>query len=252
MKRALITGGASGIGFATAQRFINEGGAVCLFDFNETAANEALTKLGPNAINIAGSVSSLSDLERAVTAMQDTFGGVDCAIACAGIVKVESSFDVTPEHFLRTLEVNVLGSFLTAQVVARQMAISGGGSIVMLGSVYGFGGAPDRASYCASKGAVHQLVRSLAVEWGGQGIRVNGVAPTGVRTPMVQALIENGHYDLAGVTARAPLGRLAEVDEVADACWFLSSDQAKFVTGNILPVDGGWLANGYTLKGKLN
>ena len=248
MKRVLITGGASGIGFAAAQRFSKEGDAVCLFDLNESAVAEAAKSLGANAIGVAGSVSSVADLERAVSAMQDAFGGVDCVITCAGIVKVEPSFNVTAEHFLKTLEVNVLGSFLTAQVAAKVMAENNGGNIVLLGSVYGAGGAPERASYCASKGAVHQLVKSLAVEWGPLGIRVNAVAPTGVRTPMVQALIDSGQYDLAGVTGRAPLGRLAEAEEVADACWFLASDQAKMVTGHILPVDGGWLANGYTLK----
>jgi len=99
-----------------------------------------------------------------------------------------------------------------------------------------------------SKGAVHNMVRSLAVEWGPLGIRVNAVAPTGVRTPMVQALIDQNLYNLKGVQARTPLGRLAEVEEVADAIAFLSSDQARMITGHVLPVDGGWLANGYVIS----
>ena len=116
----------------------------------------------------------------------------------------------------------------------------------MIGSVYGASGAPMRAAYCASKGAIHNLTESLAVEWGPLGIRVNTVAPTGVRTPMVQAMMDAGTYDIKGVKARTPLGRLAEPEEVANACWFLASDQAAMITGTVLRVDGGWLANGYT------
>jgi len=126
------------------------------------------------------------------------------------------------------------------------MAANGGGAIVMIGSVYGACGAPNRTAYCASKGAIHNLVQSLAVEWAPLGIRVNGVAPAGVRTPMVQALIDQGIYNLKGVTARLPLGRLVEAEEVADACYYLSSERASMVNGHILAVDGGWLANGYT------
>lgn len=118
---------------------------------------------------------------------------------------------------------------------------------MLIGSVYGEGGAPERTSYCASKGAVHNMARSLAVEWGALGVRVNAVAPTGVRTPMVQDLIDRGIYNMAGVKNRTPLGRIAEPEEVASAITFLASPAASMINGVILPVDGGWTANGYTI-----
>lgn len=247
-KRVLITGGASGIGLASAKRFAAEGYSICLFDLDADAAKKAADSIEAKTpvLSIGGSVTEQGDIAKAIDAMNDRLGGVDCLITSAGIVKVEPSFEVTPETFRKTLEINVLGTWLAAQAAAKVMADNGGGNIVMIGSVYGAGGAPNRAAYCASKGAVHTLVQSLAVEWGPLGIRVNAVAPTGVRTPMVQSLIDQGLYNLKGVQARSPLGRLAEAEEVAAACLFLASDQAVMVTGHVLPVDGGWLANGYT------
>jgi len=140
------------------------------------------------------------------------------------MVQVKPAFELEAQAFCDHSEVNVTGSWLYAQAVGREMAKNKGGNIVMIGSVYGTGGAPQRTGYCASKGAVHNLVRSLAVEWGDLGIRVNAVAPTGVRTPMVQELIDNGLYNLKGVQARTPLGRLAEPEEVAEAIAFLLSE----------------------------
>lgn len=248
-KRALVTGGASGIGLATATRFAAEGYAIGLFDRDQEALDKverALASDGKQVVAVAGSVTEPEDVNRAVATMVKRFGGIDCLITCAGVVSVEPAFDVSPETFRRTLDINVFGTWLAAQAAAKVMAAGEGGNIIMMGSVYGVGGAPQRTAYCASKGAVHTLLQSLAVEWGPLGIRVNGVAPTGVRTPMVQALIDEGKYNMKGVKARAPLGRLAEAEEVAAACVFLASDQASMTTGHLLAVDGGWLANGYT------
>lgn len=246
MKRVLVTG-ASGLGLAIARRYLNAGDQVCLLSQSEASVKTALESTGPAAIGITGSVTRSEDIEHAIQRMCDAFGGIDCAVSCAGINVVGPSLEVSAQTFSHILEVNVLGSFLVAQAAARQMAASGGGNIIFISSVYGESGAPQRAAYCASKGALHTLTESLAVEWGKYGIRVNAVAPTGIRSRMVQSLIEQGQYNLRGVEARTPLGRLAEAEEVADACYFLSGDQAAMITGHILPVDGGWLANGYII-----
>lgn len=248
--RVLVTGAGSGIGRAAAEAFAAAGYRLALMDINAdglAAAGEALPR-GSEVLTISGSATEAAVCDRAVSAMVERFGGVDCVVTSAGLVKVEPALDVSPEDFRRTLDVNVLGSFLAARAAARWMTANGGGSIVMIGSVYGSSGAPNRTSYCASKGAVHNMVQSLAVEWGPLGVRVNAVAPTGVRTPMVQELLAQGKYNLKGVQARTPLGRLAEAEEVAAACLFLASPAAAMTTGHILTVDGGWLANGYTMS----
>ena len=246
----LVTGAGSGIGLAVASRFASTGAKVGLFDLNSDAVEAAEASIGAErTCAIPGSVTSEDDVERAVATMNDRFGGVNCVVASAGIVNVEPALEVSLERYQRTMDVNVMGSWVVAQKSAQVMTKAGGGSILFIGSVYGDGGAPNRTAYCASKGAIHNLTRSLAVEWGPLGIRVNAVAPTGVRTPMVQELIDAGTYNMAGVKGRTPLGRLAEPEEVADACVFLASEKAGMITGAILPVDGGWLANGYTTVG---
>jgi NAD(P)-dependent dehydrogenase (short-subunit alcohol dehydrogenase family) len=247
-KVTLITGAASGIGYATAKRLASEGHALVLFDSSAEKLQEveADLKAKTEILSFAGSVVDESAVASCVTKAIETFGSITGLVTSAGIVKVKPAFEETVQSFRDHLDVNVTGSWLFAQAVGRHMAENNAGSIVMIGSVYGSGGAPNRTAYCASKGAVHNLVQSLAVEWGPLGIRVNAVAPTGVRTPMVQDLIDRGQYNLAGVKGRTPLGRLAEAEEVAAAIRFLLSDESSMTTGIILPVDGGWLANGYT------
>lgn len=242
---ALITGGVHGIGLATARWFASQGHKVCLFDLK--GAEEAARQFGVGTVGVDGNITNAADVDRAIERTIEAFGGLDCLVTCAGIVKVAPALDFELEDFASIISVNVTGSFLPAQRAARVMVKSGGGSIVFVGSVYGAAGAPQRTAYCASKGAVHTMTQALAVEWGPLGIRVNAVAPTGTRTPMVQDLIDRGIYDLSGVKARTPLGRLAEAEEVAATIGFLASPSASMINGVIFPVDGGWLANGYTI-----
>ncbi|WP_127904336.1 SDR family NAD(P)-dependent oxidoreductase [Solirhodobacter olei] len=249
MKVTLVTGAANGIGLAVARHLSKAGHQLALVDRDaEKLLKVAADLTGTRVRWYPGDVTDAERVSEIVDAAMADFGRIDGLVTASGIVKVRPSFDVPPQEFRSQIEVNVTGTWFYAQAVGRQMAQQRAGSIVMIGSVYGFAGAPDRAAYCASKGAVHNLVQALAVEWGPLGIRVNAVAPTGVRTPMVQELIDSGQYNLAGVKARAPLGRLAEAVEVAEACAFLLSDNSRMTTGDVLRVDGGWVANGYTVS----
>lgn len=240
---AIVTGGAQGIGLATAQALIARGDRVVILDLKNAEA--AAASLGAGTLGLVCDVTDEAQVEASVTQTMKAFGRIDSLITAAGIVSVAPAMTFDAAEFARVLAVNVTGSFLPARAVAKVMQ---GGSIVLIGSVYGMGGAPMRTAYCASKGAVHIMAQSLAVEWGPLGIRVNVVAPTGTRTPMVQDLIDRGLYDLAGVKGRTPLGRIAEPEEIAAAAAFFCSPAASMISGVILPVDGGWTANGFVTK----
>ena len=245
---AVITGGAQGIGLATAETMAASGYQVVILDLKGSVA--AAAGLGQSAIGIDCNVTQEAEVDAAFKEIAARFGRVDALVTSAGIVAVAPALTCDSGEFERVLSVNVTGSFLPARAAARMMQAARAGSIVMIGSVYGIGGAPQRTAYCASKGAVHNLAQSLAGEWGPLGIRVNVVAPTGTRTPMVQDLIERGLYDLAGVEGRTPLGQLADPQDIAEACAFLCTPAARMISGVILPVDGGWSANAFVLKRK--
>ena len=246
-KRVFVTGGGSGIGYGVAKKFALEGANIFLFDVNVDALKVAQAELSniSKTMSFAGSVTDETQVTAAVELMVEAFGGVDCVVNAAGVVKVDPALDHPIEDFRRVMDINVTGTWIPTQICARFMAENGGGAVINIGSVYGLGGAPQRTSYCASKAAIVGLTQSLAVEWGALNIRVNAVAPTGTRTPMIQDLIDKGIYKLEAVCKRTPLGRLAEVEEVAAACSFLASDAASMITGVHLPVDGGWLANSF-------
>ena len=246
-KKVLVTGGGNGIGFGTAKRFAEEGASLYLLDINEAdiaTAKDELSKLGPVEAKV-GSVTDEDLVKEAVEEMVSSLGGVDCLVNAAGVVTVQPALENPISDFRRVIDVNVAGTWIPCQTCAKVMASAGGGNIVNIGSVYGLGGAPQRTAYCASKAAIVGLTQSLAIEFGPMNIRVNAVAPTGTRTPMIKDLIDKGIYKLEAVCKRTPLGRLAEVEEVAAACSFLASDEAAMITGTHLPVDGGWMANNF-------
>lgn len=248
-RRILVTGAANGIGFAASKRLAAEGARLYLVDVAESALEQVAQTLraeGGDVVTRHLSVTDENAVAEAVADMVARFGGIDAVVNSAGVVEVEPALEASIDTFRRVVDINLTGSWIVCQAVAREMVKQpGGGAIVNISSVYGFQGAPNRTAYCASKGGVIALTNSLAVEWGPLHIRVNSVVPTGTRTPMVQGLIDRGIYNVDAVSRRTPLRRLAEPEEVAAACSFLVGDDAAMVTGHHLRVDGGWLANGY-------
>ena len=236
--RLLVTGGARGIGRAVADAYAARGGRICILDRDPVADAPA------GWICRQGSAASGADIEAAFTAMDHAWGGVDVAHANAGVSANKPSLELTESEWRGVLDVNLTGVFLTAQAAARRMVSAGAGMILATSSVYGLTAAPNRAAYTATKGAVSNLVRTLASEWGPHGVRVNAIAPGYVQTDMMQTLVQQGLLDPAGLLARTTLRRLGRPADIAAMACFLGSPAAEWINGAIMSVDGGWLANG--------
>lgn len=236
----LVTGAASGIGRVTAEHLASIGHHVVLTDLASDALNDAAVTVGARAV--AADVTSESDVDALAARIEAEHGRLDGVVHCAGIEEAFVDADQMPlAVFERTMRVNVTGSFLVSRAAARLMIPQNHGSIVLLGSILSTVGYGGNAAYTASKGAVLQLGKALAVDWAKHGIRVNVVGPGPVATPMSQASIddpERGKWLLE----RIPLGRPAHALDIARVCAFLLSDDAGYMTGAYLPVDGGWLA----------
>jgi NAD(P)-dependent dehydrogenase (short-subunit alcohol dehydrogenase family) len=241
-KSAIITGAAHGIGRATAIRFAAEGARVTLNDLDQAALGalvEELTVAGGTARAVAGDVSQAGDVRRLVAEAVAGFGRVDILVANAGIIPEADLPSATATLWDRTMAIDARGMFLCCKYAAAEMLKVGGGAIVCLSSVSGFVGQRGQVIYGPAKFAASGLTKHLAVELAAQGIRVNAVAPGTIRTAAVARMDPAGIQ--AGV-ARHPMGRIGEPAEVANAILFLASDEASFITGAILPVDGGFLA----------
>jgi 3-oxoacyl-[acyl-carrier protein] reductase len=242
-KAVLISGGSSGIGLAAAQRFLEEGSRVFLggLDDEEVAAAIAkLSSLGP-VDGIAFDVRMEGDVARLVAEAERTLGAIDVLINNAGIARKDRFLDIDPAQWDRVLEVNLRGMFLVAQAVARHMVAHGRGVIVNMASTNALGGEAEFAHYNASKGGVLQLTRTMAVELGAQGIRVNCLCPGFIRTPLNDAISDDAFVE-AYERERIPLGRSGTPEDIAAAYAFLASDDASFIHGEALVIDGGQLA----------
>jgi NAD(P)-dependent dehydrogenase (short-subunit alcohol dehydrogenase family) len=243
---ALVTGGSSGMGLATAQAFAENGAAVVLVDINEgalRAATDALTAAGHQALAVTCDVSA----EDQVAAMLDrtvaAFGRLDMAFNNAGIqAPPTDAADEPAETFDRVNAINLRGVWACMKHELRQMRTQGSGAIVNCSSLGGLVGLPGRAAYHASKHGVIGLTRSAALEYAPRGIRINVVCPGPVETPMVTDMIAKGELSVPDAVANQPIGRLGRADEIAAAVLWLCSAAASFVVGVALPVDGGYTA----------
>jgi len=246
-KGVLITGGTSGIGAATARRFLEERSRVFVCGRDGDELERTLVELGGLG-EIAGAVCDVSREAEVATLVDDAeerLGAIDVLVNNAGISWREPFLEITAEHWDEIIAVNLRGVFLVARETARRMAARGAGVIVNMSSTNGFGGEEDYAHYNASKAAIVVLTRTMAVELGPRGIRVNAICPGYIRTPLNETIaggIGGECFVAAYERDHIPLGRAGTADEVASVYAFLASDEATFVHGEALVVDGGQLA----------
>ena len=248
---ALVTGAAEGIGWETAQRLASEGLVVVIADLDGTTAQARAASLGTLHMGLACDVTSASQVEQAVAAVVARYGRIDVLVNNAGIAdQVGPTVDQNVEAFDRVLAVHLKGTFLMSQAVARVMlkqvasGTAGRGAMVNLASIASLGGMPARNAYSAAKTGIVGMTRAMASEWARSGIRVNAVAPGYVNTALVESLQRKGAINGAAIAQRTPLGRMARPAEIAEAIAFLASSRASYITGVVLPVDGGWSAFG--------
>jgi 3-oxoacyl-[acyl-carrier protein] reductase len=239
-KIALVTGAGSGIGRCIAETYAREGARVALADINVEAAQAAARAIGNNAIAVHCDVAKRSDIAVALAATLAAFGGLDILVNNAGATHVNKPMlEIDEAEFDRIYAVNVKGVFLFCQAVVPVFRKQGGGVIVNIGSTAGLRPRPGLSAYNATKGAVHILSKSLAVELAADRIRVCAIAPVATDTPLLPSFLGPAPGQREKFIATVPLGRLAQPQDIANAALFLASADAEFVTGNIVEVDGG-------------
>jgi NAD(P)-dependent dehydrogenase (short-subunit alcohol dehydrogenase family) len=246
-KSAVITGAAKGIGRATADVFAAEGARIVGTDIDADGLARLRTDLearGAECATVVGDVSKPDDARRMIEAAVEHYGRLDVLVANAGIIPLRTITESTPEDWDEVMSIDGRGMFLTCKYAIEQMLRNGGGSIVCLSSISGMAGQSSQSTYGPAKFVASGLTKHLAVEWADRGIRVNAVAPGTIRTERVRQLPgePGGAEYIEQIVRMHPMGRLGEPDEVARAIVFLASDEASFITGAILPVDGGYLA----------
>lgn len=241
-KVALITGGASGIGEASARKFASDGYHVAILDRDAERGREVARSIGDVAHFFSCDVGNPDAIHQAVDGTARALGRLDACVAAAGILETPSTIlDMDPEQHDRLWQINYNGTVHTCRAVGKIMSKQGSGALVTLGSINSFVPLP-LAAYCPSKTAILRLTEMLAVELGRFGIRVNGVAPTYVMTPAIKARIESGERDPQVIRDSNALGVLVEPEDIANVIHFLCSDLARAVSGQMLPVDAAHMA----------
>jgi NAD(P)-dependent dehydrogenase (short-subunit alcohol dehydrogenase family) len=233
-KVAVITGGTSGIGLATAKRFVAEGAYVFIMGRRRQELDAALKDIGKNVWGIQGDIASLTDLDRLYDTVKEKKGRIDVLYANAGVGEVVPTIAVTEEHFDKTFDVNVKGTLFTVQKALP--LFNDGGSIILTGSIAGVKGLPAFGVYSASKAAIRSFVRTWTMELKERKIRANVISPGTIDTPILAGMPKQA---IAQIVASIPMGRMGDADEIATAAVFLASEDSSFVTGIELFVDGG-------------
>jgi len=243
-KVALVTGAAAGIGMACSKRLAQEGIAVGVLDLDEARCAEAVAAIdagGGKAIALGADVSDRGQVQAAVARLRDTFGPVTIVVNNAGVTDHTPFEQITEERFHFVYKVNVLGPIIVTQETLADMKAAKWGRVVNISSSSAQSGAPNMAHYVASKGGVIGLTKALAVELAARGITVNTIPPSIIDTPMARQAEKSGDFPgVEAIAAMTPVRRAGTPGDVAAACAFLCSDQASFITGQVIGVNGGW------------
>jgi len=246
-KTAVVTGAGSGIGRAAAVLFAREGAAVAVVDLNAEAAKDTAGEIaasGGSALPVVANVADRLQVTSAFEQIRNEYRRVDVLYNNAGVNSAGSVIDATEDDWDRSFAVNAKGTFLCSQAAAPGMVAAGGGSIINQGSVAALAGIANFASYCAAKGAVVALTRSMSVDLAPRGVRVNVICPGTVYTPLMEPMLRaRGGGDMAAglalTVAKYPIGRLGTPEEIAAVALFLACDDSSFMTGSVVTADGG-------------
>jgi NAD(P)-dependent dehydrogenase (short-subunit alcohol dehydrogenase family) len=238
-KVVVVTGGTSGLGFAMAQAFACSGANVVVIGRSEQKMADVLPEIGPNVSGKAFNLNKVAEIPALVKELRETHGEIDVLVNNAGINLKKEAEEVSDAEFDNIILTNQKAVFSLTREVARTMIPRKSGSIIMISSMAAHYGLPFVLPYAASKAAVEGMTRTMAVEWAPHGLRVNCVAPGFIATPMSTVALESDPPRMNRVIVRTPMGRRGTPAEVADAVVFLASESAKFITGVVLPVDGG-------------
>ena len=240
-KTAIITGGGTGIGLSCARLFCQEGAKVVIFGRRKNRLEDAVREIGEQVLAVPGDITRGEDIHRLVETTINTYGKIDILVNNAGIFTGSPLHEMKDHEWDRALDINMTSVFKLTREVLPHMIRRKSGSIVNISSILGLVAAPGTSAYNVSKGALNQFSRSVAVEYGSLGIRSNAICPGLIATEMTEELMSDKEL-MREWSKSYPIGRFGQPEDIAQACLFLASDESSFVTGAILPVDGGYTA----------
>ena len=239
MKTAIVTGGGSGIGLAITEKFVTAGIKTIIIGRDEEKLNKARENFGELCVPVAGDLSNLSSIPGLVERIIQEHGTIDTLVNNAGINMKKEFLDVTDEDFQKIILTNLTAVFALSREVVKHMIINGSGSVINISSMASQYGIPKVIAYTASKSAIEGMTRAMATELSPRGIRINCIAPGFIATAMSAKALDSDPERKGKAMGRTPMGYLGQPSDIGDAALFLASDAAKYITGVVLPVDGG-------------